>query len=92
MNSTKIDLQSEERRIELEIEQLRLDLVAVRRLIQRHSIHQQLEIGGVNSIIGPKLIGLTVAITRLFEDFPDKEWSPSELRDYLLPAYFLLGY
>ena len=86
MNSTKIDLRSEEQRIELELEQIQADLSAVRRLILRHEVQETLElkVTGNDTIISPKRIGLTVAITGFFKDFPDKEWSPSDLRDWLL--------
>lgn len=86
MNSMKIDLQLEEQRIELELEQLRADLVTVRRLIQQHSIQQPFKsnVVGSDTIISPKRIGLTDAVTGFFKDFPDKEWSPSDIRDWLL--------
>jgi len=84
MTNTTINLQSEKHRIELEIEQLKADLIAVERLLQRRIPGTQLEIGGADPIISPKKIGLTVAITGYFRDYPDKEWSPSDIRDWLV--------
>lgn len=84
MDSIKIDLQDEEKRLQQTISQFQADLNAVRRLIQRHSIPQQLEIGGSTSIINPKPIGVTEAVSSLFENYPKKEWSPSDIRDWLV--------
>ena len=84
MESIKIDLQDEEKRLQQTISQFQADLNAVRRLIQRHSIPQQLELGGSNSIIHPKPIGVTEAVSSLFEDYPKKEWSPSDIRDWMV--------
>ena len=84
MDSIKIDLKEEEKRLQQTISQFEADLNAVRRLIQRHSIPQQLELGGSNSIIHPKPIGVTESVSSLFEEYPKKEWSPSDIREWLV--------
>lgn len=84
MTNTTINLQSEKHRIESDIEQLKADLSAVERLLLRRIPGTQLEIGEDDSINAPKKIGLTVAITGYFKDYQNKEWSPSDLRDWLV--------
>lgn len=82
-NSMLADLLKERELIRMQMHVLRDDLEAVNRLLKRFSKNQQAELPISTQLPQLNVLGLTEAVKQFFENFPDKEWAPAELRDRL---------
>lgn len=77
------ELLKEKETIRMQVATLNEDLEAVNRLLKRFSKNQQIEIQISTQLPQPDALGLTEAIRQLFEQYPEKEWSPAEIRNRL---------
>ena len=82
-NSILKDLRKEKDTIRGQIATLEADLGAVDRLLKRFSSNHQIEISNLTQLPQLNVLGLTGAVTQFFENYPNKEWAPAELRDRL---------
>jgi len=82
-NDMITDLLKDKDTIRNQIAVLEADLEAVDRLLKRHSSNHQVEIPITAELLQPNALGLTEAVTQLFEEPPSKEWSPAEIRNRL---------
>lgn len=84
-NDILTGLLKEKDTIRMQIAGLEADLEAVDRLLNRFSRNQQIEMPISTKPLQPQpnALGLTEAVKDCFERYPNKQWSPAELRDRL---------